>query len=116
MPLPIVKLLSQRVSKHCNNLELNPKKTGKNQGFSLIELLFTLVLLITLTSIAVPSFLGALKRWEAKEVRNQINNAFRTAKAKSFMQRQNNILCLADANYNCHNQAKRVFIDFYRQR
>ena len=113
---PIVKLLSQGVSKRCNNLELNPNKIGKNQGFSLIELLLTLVLLITLTSIAVPSFLGALKRWEAKEVRNQINNAFRTAKAKSFMQRQNNILCLADANYNCHNQAKRVFIDFYRQR
>ena len=53
MPLPIVKLLSQRVSKHCNNLELNPNKIGQNQGFTMVELLLTLVLLITLTSIAV---------------------------------------------------------------
>lgn len=112
MSLPIVKLLSQRVSTRCNNLELNPNKIGENQGFTLIELLLTLVLLITLTSIAVPSFLGALKHWEAKEVRNQITNAFRTAKAKSFMQRQNSILCLADANYVCHNQAKEYLLIF----
>lgn len=108
----IVRLLSQRGAKPCNSLKLNLNKIGQNKGFTLIELLLTLLLLITLTSIALPSFSGALKRWEAKEVRNQITNAFRVAKAQSFMQRQNSILCLADAHYHCHNQAKEYLLIF----
>lgn len=112
MSFSIVKFLNQRVAKHCDKLKLNRNEIGQNKGFTLIELLLTLLLLITLTSIALPSFSGTLKRWEAKEVRNQIINAFRVAKAQSFMRRQNSILCLADANFHCHNQAKEYLLIF----
>lgn len=112
MSFPIVKLLNQRAHQNCDNLKLNPKKRGQNKGFTLIELLLTLLLLITLISIAFPSFIGTLKRWEAKEVRNQITNAFRVAKAQSFMQRQNSLLCLADSNYHCHNRAGEYLLIF----
>lgn len=112
MSLLIVKFSTCKGAKPCNNLKLKPNKTSQNKGFTLIELLLTLLLLITLTSIARPSFLNTLKRWEAQEVRNQIANAFRTAKAQSFMQRQDSILCLADANYHCHKQAKEYLLIF----
>lgn len=81
MSFPIVKLLNQSAQKSFDNLKLNPNKIGQNKGFTLIELILTLLLLITLTSIALPSFIGTLKSWEAKEVRDQITGAFRTAKA-----------------------------------
>lgn len=112
MSFPIVKLLNQSAQKSFDNLKLNPNKIGQNKGFTLIELILTLLLLITLTSIALPSFIGTLKSWEAKEVRDQITGAFRTAKAQSFMQRQNSIMCLADAHYRCHNQAKEYVLIF----
>lgn len=83
-----------------------------NQGFTLLELLLTLIILATMTTIALPSFITTLRNWEAKEVRSHITDGFRTAKAHSFMQRQDTILCLADANYQCHKQAKEYLLIF----
>lgn len=84
----------------------------KSQGFTLIELLIAVLILTTLSAIAIPSFISALQNWEAKQVRGQITSAFRTAKAYSFMQRQNTIMCIADANNQCHKQADKYLLVF----
>lgn len=82
------------------------------QGFTLIELVLTLMILATLSAIAAPSFIETLQNWEAKQIRSQLTNAFRTAKTHSYRQRQNTILCLADADYQCHKQAEDYLLIF----
>lgn len=86
--------------------------SNNSQGFTLIELVLTLLILGLLSAIAVPSFIGVLQSWEAKQIRNQITNAFRTAKTHSYRQRQNTIMCLANADYQCHKQAEDYLLIF----
>lgn len=84
----------------------------KTQGFTLIELLITVLVLVTITALAVPSYNAALQSWEAKEIRGQIIDAFRVAKTYSYRHHQNTIMCLADANYQCHKQGKDFLLIF----
>ena len=107
-----LKTRTQNYTKQSNHNYSSAYKNFYSQGFTLLELLLTLIILVTITTIALPSFITTLRTWEAKEVRSHITDGFRIAKAHSFMQRQDTILCLADANYHCHKQAKEYLLIF----
>ncbi|WP_296404127.1 prepilin-type N-terminal cleavage/methylation domain-containing protein [Psychrobacter sp.] len=95
--------------------EMNKKRLHhhiQQTGFTLIEVLLTLGILATVITMAVPSFINIFQSWEAKEIRSQITEAIRTAKSHSFSQRQNSIMCLADANLRCHKSAKTYLVVF----
>ena len=112
MPQPPLHLTRPLLSEKSKVYDPNKLLVSKTQGFTLIEVLLTLSLLLILISLAVPSFDNTLQNSEAKEIRNQIINGFRIAKAQSYVQRQDTILCLADASFRCDAQAKEYLLVF----
>ncbi|AWT48413.1 prepilin-type cleavage/methylation domain-containing protein [Psychrobacter sp. YP14] len=106
---------------HLNNASINGFdhviKTSNNlpiyqSGFTLIEAIISVLILATISSIALPSFVTAQQRWEAHKIRSDIINTFRVAKAHSFTQRTNTVMCLADIHQVCHKQAAHYLLVF----
>lgn len=93
-----------------NILEFNAIK-----GFTLLEIMITLVVLAILSSIAAPSFISFFKSLEAKEVHQNITDSFRTAKNQSLMLNKSVILCPADKNNVCHKEATDFLLIFSDQ-
>lgn len=87
--------------------------TGE-QGFTLVELIVTTAVLAIIAAIAVPAILTQLANMEAKRIKSQLATTFATAKAESYIRRQNLLICLSDAAGRCNreNDAKLLlFID-----
>ncbi len=99
----------------------NNSHTGKKdslahpeQGFTLTEVIVTTLVLAIIATIAVPAILTQLANMEAKRVRHTLMNTFSTAKAESYIRRQNLVVCLSDSGGRCHkdsNKALLLFID-----
>ncbi|WP_230660700.1 pilus assembly FimT family protein [Psychrobacter sp. I-STPA10] len=87
-------------------------KTYASVGFTLVELLVTIILVGIIIAIATPSFISLLYRLEAKDIRNKITTAMRVAKVESFTRHQYVIMCLANANNLCHKNATDRLIVF----
>lgn len=75
------------------------------KGFTLPELVVTIALLGISASIATPFILAQLAAMEAKRIRYQIQNTITTAKAESYIRRQNLILCLSNSGGRCHRDS-----------
>lgn len=99
----------------------NNSHTGKKdslahpeQGFTLTEVIVTTLVLAIIATIAVPAILTQLANMEAKRVRHTLMNTFTSAKAESYIRRQNLVVCLSDSGGRCHkdsNKALLLFID-----
>ncbi|MBO1530308.1 GspH/FimT family pseudopilin [Psychrobacter sp. F1192] len=83
-----------------------------NQGFTLIEVVITTLVLAIIATIATPSILTQLANMEAKRVRHTLMNTFSTAKAESYIRRQNLVVCLSDSGGRCHKDSKKALLLF----
>ena len=84
----------------------------KTQGFTLVELMVTIVIFGIIISLGLPSFNNILQGIEARDIRSKINSALRTAKIESFTRHQYVIMCLANINNQCDKNATERLIVF----
>ena len=83
-------------------------------GFTLVELIVTVLVIAIIATFAVPAIMTQLARMEAKRVRYELINTLTEAKSESFVRRQDLLLCLSDANGRCHKDSTEsvlLFID-----
>ncbi|WP_296244690.1 MULTISPECIES: GspH/FimT family protein [unclassified Psychrobacter] len=80
-------------------------------GFTLIELIVTVTVLVIIVMIATPYILEQLASMEAKRIENQIKNTLKLAKAESHIRRQNLLVCLSNDGGTCHRDSyKRLLL------
>ncbi len=87
---------------------------GKTQGFTLVELMVTVLLLAIIATIATPFILSQLANMEAKRIRHTVTDILSIAKAESLIRRQEVIACLSDSSGRCDKNSSRsllLFID-----
>ncbi len=90
----------------------NTFKFRKEQGFTLIELVVTISILAIIAILAAPSILTQLAHMEAKRIQNQLTTTLTTAKAESYIRRQNVIVCLSNAGGRCHRDSFKKLLLF----
>ncbi|ANI18354.1 peptidase [Pseudomonas citronellolis] len=73
-------------------------------GFTLIELMFTIVILAILISIAAPSFTSSIRDSRIATASTELQGALQLARSEAVMRRSNVILCRRNsAGDNCEN-------------
>ena len=82
------------------------------QGFTLVELIFTIVILGILVAIAVPFIQTQLANMEAKRIKSQLESSLTLAKAESYIRRQNVIVCLSDSGGRCNRDSDTTLLLF----
>ncbi|WP_438950006.1 GspH/FimT family pseudopilin [Psychrobacter submarinus] len=85
----------------------------KDQGFTLVELIVTVCVLAIIAIIAAPSILTQLANMESKRIRYDISSMLATAKAESYLRRQNLIVCLSDSAGRCHKNSNKAMLLFF---
>jgi len=85
----------------------------RNQGFTLVELIVTVCVLAIIAIIATPSILTQLANMESKRIRYDISSMLVTAKAESYLRRQNLIVCLSDSAGRCHKNSNKAMLLFF---
>ncbi|WP_201528011.1 GspH/FimT family pseudopilin [Psychrobacter frigidicola] len=83
-----------------------------NHGFTLVELIVTVTVMAIIVAIAAPSILTQLANMEAKRIRYGLINTLALAKAESFIQRQDVLVCLSDANGHCDKDSDKALLLF----
>lgn len=86
---------------------------GIRNGFTLIELMVTVCVLAIVATIAAPSVLTQLASMESKRIRYDITSTLATAKAESYLRRQNLIICLSDSAGRCNKNSDEVILLFF---
>ena len=85
----------------------------KNErGFTLVELIVTIAVLVIITMIATPYILEQLARMEAKRIESQIRNTLTLAKAESYIRRQDLLVCLSNSGGLCHRDSYKQLLLF----
>lgn len=85
-----------------------------NRGFTLVELLVTILVSAIIMTLAFPSIMTQLSAMEAKRVRYDIINTMLSAKSESLLRRQDVLVCLSDLNGRCDKEGSKqllLFID-----
>ncbi len=78
----------------------------RSRGFTLVELLVTVVVLGILTAIAVPSFQSWIQSSRTLTVTDELNTAIQLARSEALKRRKNVIICRANAAFtDCENGA-----------
>lgn len=76
------------------------------EGFTVIELMVTLVVLAVLISIAIPSFTGMIRDNRNLAVRNELTSAIQMARSEALKRRTDVVLCHRNvAGTACANNA-----------
>lgn len=88
------------------------KYHGFENGWTLTEVLVTLIVMGILATIAYPSMMNILYTMEARKVESSINNALIFARSESYTRRYNLMVCFADKMNVCHKQADEKIIVF----
>lgn len=85
-----------------------------DRGFTLIELIITVLVLSIIIGFAAPAILSQLANMEAKRIRYTIINTLAVAKAESLIRRKDILVCLSDNNSRCNKNSSNsllLFID-----
>ena len=85
---------------------------NNEQGFTLVELIVTIVVLAIITMIATPYILEQLARMEAKRIESQIRNTLTLAKAESYIRRQDLLVCLSNNGAICDRDSYKQLLLF----
>lgn len=103
---------------HCikakSSIYFYPSSIKSKNGFTLVELIVTIAVLAIIATIATPSILTQLAHMEAKRIRSQLTTTLATAKAESYIRRQNLLVCLSNTGGRCHRDSEKkllLFID-----
>ncbi|MCG3843057.1 GspH/FimT family pseudopilin [Psychrobacter sp. Ps1] len=105
----LLKLVSYRKSSLQNNNISNAKQSD---GFTLVELTVTTMVLGIIAAIAAPSILTHLARMEAQRVKHQLENTLSLAKAESYISRQDVLVCLSNDAQQCHRNSDKTLLLF----
>lgn len=88
--------------------------TGKQQGFTLIEVLVCVIIITILVMIAVPFYKNWQQKIEAKKVQTYLTANLRHAKSNSYITHQSVIFCLLNNQTNkCHKNKNNTLILFF---
>jgi len=105
----LLKLVSYRKLTLQDNNILNAKRLN---GFTLVELTVTTMVLGIIAAIAAPSILTHLARMEAQRVKHQLENTLSLAKAESYISRQDVLICLSNDAQQCHRNSDKTLLLF----
>ena len=92
-----------------NDNILNAKQSN---GFTLVELTVTTMVLGIIAAITAPSILTHLARMEAQRVKHQLENTLSLAKAESYISRQDVLVCLSNDAQQCHRNSDKTLLLF----
>ncbi|MEH6768185.1 GspH/FimT family pseudopilin [Psychrobacter sp.] len=92
-----------------NDNILNAKQSN---GFTLVELTVTTMVLGIIAAIAAPSILTHLARMEAQRVKHQLESTLSLAKAESYISRQDVLVCLSNDAQQCHRNSDKTLLLF----
>ena len=91
---------------------VNKRIIKDRQGFTLVELTVTILILAIIVAIATPFIQTHLARMEAKRIKSQLESSLTIAKAESYIRRQNVIVCLSDNGGRCHRDSDMTLLLF----
>lgn len=95
------------------NTRTDPSTVNRNnKGFTLVELIVTVCVLVIIVMIVAPVIRTQLARMEAKRIQSQLENSLALAKAESYIRRQNVIVCLSDTGGRCHRDSDNTLLLF----
>jgi type IV fimbrial biogenesis protein FimT len=89
-----------RTNNHCEPEAMFSEKR-LNAGFTLVELMITVVLLAILTILAMPAFQGVMERLRIQSAANSLSAAFATARSESVKLGTNVTVCKSLDKENC---------------
>lgn len=96
-----------------SNNRTDPSTVNRNnKGFTLVELIVTVCVLVIIVMIVAPVIRTQLARMEAKRIQSQLENSLALAKAESYIRRQNVIVCLSDTGGRCHRDSDKTLLLF----
>ena len=82
------------------------------RGFTLIELMVTITVLAIIVTIATPSILTQLANMESRRISSQLKNTLSLAKAESYIDRQDILVCLSKNERRCHRNGDKTLLAF----
>ena len=89
--------------------------SSKNQGFSLIETLITLIVISIILSFTIPYFHQQMAKLESNKIQNLLFSSIHLAKSNASIRRNNIVICSSIDNIKCQKNAWNsgilIFID-----
>ncbi|ELA09370.1 hypothetical protein MOMA_03170 [Moraxella macacae 0408225] len=85
---------------------------GNYLGFTLIEFIVTIVVMSVLASIAIPTVVDQLKKYESQRVATTISSLLRISKQDAMIYRNTITLCIADEQGKCVANNGTVLLSF----
>ncbi len=89
-------------------------RLSKILGFSLIELIFVLLIISVFTYFAVPNFSSIVRSYESSQIIRKLQRSFEIARTEAITNKKHVVVCPLNSNNSCVNQWSsgwRVFID-----
>lgn len=88
--------------KHSQTYPLTTRR-GQQRGFTLVELLVTIVILAILSMLGIPSFTKFLREWQRDSVSRELMTAVQTARAEAIKSSRKVVLCPSSNGTSCAN-------------
>ena len=83
------------------------------QGFNLVEMLVVMGVMGVLMAMAYPHFLEMMRASESRRVALLFEQALRDARAQSYINKQDVMICTLDASGACRREGSQVLTIFY---